>query len=1381
LSASPPPRSVTKAVQQRIDALEGGLKSNLARISRKQGAANQKLVQQLTKARVSRDVLIDTLKKQGEQQAAAKAAFIKKTKDQINQLRQEFFAQETAKFNKVLADRAAAARRTSKQQAQAVALKQSEIRAVAAAQGVAVGTIEKGAAGTGGIANITTPTGEQKKVVLPTTSSDLAQTPIEKLPEPTKAGGRALQVELQETLKIGDAVDVDKVTATEKGGIAKEVTLTERLGLSDVKPIQPPKEVDKITKAFQEQAEQKAAAIPQEDIEGTDFAIDIATGEITEKIRLTEEAKAKQQQAFSGPVAAGQLTFTDPTALALGQASQVVVPETQVAGEKQKKELVLEAGEKPTAEQLKDVTSIVQKGTGQPIAADLTKPVTTFFDNISKQIDTFTQEQENIAKTSDNIIEKGLASISAGAGKVSGEIVKGVGSGLSGIEQGEVKKTLETTQDNLFNIVTVQKQIAEQSGNPIERGLANVASFGAEASRQLVGDVAFGLNISEQLRREGLRSSIREGGQFDFIRAISTPLPTEQEIRVPETLANVAIGEGAVGLIEARGFATSQDPLANLSKAFGPAGAKIGEIIESRGIAAGLGSLVAIALPFNPKAAVPFRIAKVAQTTGRITRTLEPIRISTAQSPVRKILGKRISGGEIGIREVQTPEITELGSQLVFGFGKAGGKRPIPLLARTAETGITAGSLAKQGKAVERFVAEASPIGRGFELATEQPIASKILTSEQVLTAKVKAGKLLESQRELPKVARELAQLIAKTPESKQQTFVKATEQLTEAVQAGKESEALAKLLAKLPASKGGFGQSFLVIGERARKDIDIDFAGLFRGEKKAEKKAIEAQQELTIAARGDPSRKFTVKFTEGGPKLQSSGGKLGEQEKKVIEFLTKRDSTDAGQLDSLNKDLNQVFGQKVQRGTTEIQLPFEQAAKVDKLQGQAFKKIASALSEKGPKVEGAGEITDLPFLKAGAKLKTTKEGFRIGPPSFRLKDVVDIAGEGQIVETLAATSRQAGKTKLADELITLNERFKKNFPEIDFKAVSKQADTIEFGNVGKSEVGSAAALKQVGGEIATAIKPASASLTAQTSKGLISAKADSVGVNIKKNVDISISSPAAKRTLDSIGTITSSKPSATTSKSLSKALDELGSIVQQPKKAGTIESSLASISSIGKQGSLIRNLDSLASLPASKPTDTSLGLPSPPSQPSPISIPNISTASIPFLDEISVKSPPSKPSEPSPIKTSVPSLSPPSTPSTPSPAVPKIPRGASPAGLVFGKSTRTKPPFVARPPFLINIDDLEGGKKKRLPTFTKALTFIADPADPLRAGVFAAKGVGQLVSGKATVFKTIDRKLKAARQAKGAFVPLGENIGIERARIGLGPPKKRKSKKRKR
>jgi len=187
--------------------------------------------------------------------------------------------------------------------------------------------------------------------------------------------------------------------------------------------------------------------------------------------------KAKKDKALAEQGAGGALFFASPTDLVKGLPSQLEPAKIE------KKVVTLKAGEQPTAEQLKGATSIIQLGSGTLTEQEKkaqTQPVTAFFDNITNQIKSFTQQQEVVAKTSDNIIEKGLATIGSGVGKLAeaGFSTSPVGIALKGaslIEQadqaGVPKKVLEKTQDDLFNIITVQKQIAEKGTNPMKEGL----------------------------------------------------------------------------------------------------------------------------------------------------------------------------------------------------------------------------------------------------------------------------------------------------------------------------------------------------------------------------------------------------------------------------------------------------------------------------------------------------------------------------------------------------------------------------------------------------------------------------------------------------------------------------------------------------------------------------------------------------------------------------------------------------------------------------------------------------------------------------------------------------------------------------------------------
>lgn len=63
--------------------------------------------------------------------------------------------------------------------------------------------------------------------------------------------------------------------------------------------------------------------------------------------------------------------------------------------------------------------------------------------------------------------------------------------------------------------------------------------------------------------------------------------------------------------------------------------------------------------------------------------------------------------------------------------------------------------------------------------------------------------------------------------------------------------------------------------------------------------------------------------------------------------------------------------------------------------------------------------------------------------------------------------------------------------------------------------------------------------------------------------------------------------------------------------------------------------------------------------------------------------------------------------------------------------------------------------KRQRLPGQAKRKVFVADIADPMRAGVFAPKGVKKLISSSPKIFKQIDVNLAKSRRSKKAFDPL--------------------------
>ncbi|NIN03686.1 MAG: hypothetical protein GTO44_10025 [Hydrotalea flava] len=91
---------------------------------------------------------------------------------QINSLsiqRETLLRKEAQRFQQAFETERQFKLATSRQQARAEGIKQSEVRAIAASQGVAVGTIGTSQAGNQ-IANIVTPKGETKEVVLPKAS-----------------------------------------------------------------------------------------------------------------------------------------------------------------------------------------------------------------------------------------------------------------------------------------------------------------------------------------------------------------------------------------------------------------------------------------------------------------------------------------------------------------------------------------------------------------------------------------------------------------------------------------------------------------------------------------------------------------------------------------------------------------------------------------------------------------------------------------------------------------------------------------------------------------------------------------------------------------------------------------------------------------------------------------------------------------------------------------------------------------------------------------------------------------------------------------------------------------------------------------------------------
>jgi hypothetical protein len=839
-----PPRSVTKAVQARIDALEGGLRSNLSRRSRKDGAANLKLVQSLTKARVPREQLIKALEEQGKRQAEAKAAFIKKTQDQINKLRTEFLAQEQAKFQKVLADRAAAARRTSKQQAQSAAIKEQEARAL----GTVVGTRQEGTP-----VLIGSQFAEAEKLKAAGVDVKL-----------NEQGGRDLSLELTEALKITDEpVKTDLVKGIEGGGRAFNVDLAENIGFSDVREPAP----KTITVQVGEPAPEP---IPEDQIAKRDFELDLATGQLTTKITTKPQVEAAkqqvaEQQAFGDLLASGQAIIPNIESLAAGQAILL-----------------------PPREEKKEGTVIRQEGlvdrVDQPPAPTTDQQLEQTITNLGS----FAQQQ---SKESDVLFSRLF-----GERRLGGESLKG-GKATA------LEKTLANI--GLFGS-GVSKFVTGAGAGLLEEGLATFA-FGVNLERQ-------GAPIFKQLVTGGQIETkpIEIGGTGRFRTFIN--LPTGRiiggqvtsldrnvaQIKIPETAPSAALGEVAsqstvdIGGSLAGGIRQSGQGLRSFLEtgdsskllagvgSFEQAGAgisgslgRIGKIAQEQGVARSVGQTAFLFLPVTPKGfrqLVPIAVGRIPITTGALKTVTKVGRVGGLEI---KAFGKTLgAGGKVVTKQVTEPEV--LRGAITFGLG-FGGKRTIALGGRSAIKGILNESsrspvtsqiskaLAPSGTGKRGFflgsptrkienlgLENLNTIDRGLELATLRGFERSILTSEKSFKELVKLQKIRPDDPELFKTLEGIANLVKKTPSAKQLKKFADPEvraPLT-SLRAGEESKAFFKLLPTLPKAKGGLAQNLQTLSERITGDVDIDFAGIFRGERKALTSAQKGERELLEAQR---------------------------------------------------------------------------------------------------------------------------------------------------------------------------------------------------------------------------------------------------------------------------------------------------------------------------------------------------------------------------------------------------------------------------------------------------------------------------------------------------------------------------------------------------
>ena len=1131
--------------------------------------------------------------------------------------------------------------RTATKQAQSAAIKEAEIRAVAASQGVALGTIQKPVATPLGTVTPVSAVleGKAKEVLIPSvgtagepavlpSSSQLAKVDFTKLEKaaqitPTETieikptGGFAITTKLAEELKISD--EVKTKIGTPEGG---EKFIRQ---LSDTVSIDEPFKISAPSEAPVRELTKEEIAAPKL------FTVQVGSPEVGIQFKPQAQVEAISQNI---------IPLLTPASLATGEIIGIVPPEPA------------------------QKTKIVQEG--------------------------LIQRFDLPAKPS-------------------------------------LDQQLEQLTTNIGNLAEQRKKKGDEFG-------AGLAGFGEE----FFSTVSFAINLQ------------RKGGEY-FERLFGgKPLPAKQ-LKEIQTVPAVAFGApfSAVGAgvkFTPKGLDVN---LGAIQQSLGESYTGITNLIAKQGLGRTLGQIAFNVVPYN-RGAIPLKLARIPITTG----------VKTAEQIVKeggiRFFGVQF-GGKTVLKTVTTP-ITEGGATtLIFGFG---GTKSIPLITKTT-AGYSLGSPLKQldNLGLEKLVTT----GRGLELGTLRGFERKVFTSEPFLQKLVQTGKIRPEDISIIRNLEELSGLISKSPKSRQLKEILPPDIKTPigSLRKGGEAKAFLNLLPTLPKSKGGFAQNLQTLTERYTEDLDVDFGGLFRGTQRAEKAAQLGLTTLQQAAALEASGR---EFSKVGTKVFV---KEGQEEKKVLEFLTKKDINPIEELASPPQVKTSVFGQDITKGFTKITSPTGKGFKVITLQSQALRKIASVASIQSGFTEGA-EIAPkaIPLLKSGKEITTTASGGRISPPNFRLKDVADLIGKGQIIETLAFLFKEKGKTKEYLRLLQINKNLRKLYPEVDFEKIATEAaDPISF----VKETRRSKELIKSGAQISPALVAQSSKALAvdfKASKELDRILESKINVSEIKSKPFDVSSGTAfqgKQLITSIAQTGSISKIAKEKDFLTKSIDNLSSIAAKP--SGT---------KLAKDLERIVGLSRPSKLPES--SKVSIGISSPniisPATFSPIS-PESPLSKISIASPIEITSPISGISPPSPIKVGSP-IFPPSPPRPPSPIFPLSP--PSPPRLTPPRVSPPKfPPSIGSivlspppkqtillppkfPPIIIRAN-LKGKKQRRLPTYKKALTFIADPADPLRAGVLEAAGVSQLVSGDARIFRTIDRNLAKARRKAGAFTPLGEYI----------------------
>lgn len=645
-----------------------------------------------------------------------------------------------------------------------------------------------------------------------------------------------------------------------------------------------------------------------------------------------------------------------------------------------------------------------------------------------------------------------------------------------------------------------------------------------------------------------------------------------------------------------------------------------------------------------------------------------------------------------------------VGGRLTFGYGKIS-KPVVTIIGKSVRPG--------KGKSIYKnlentsFV-DISPTGRGFEFLTLNKANADVLASDTALNILERIGKITPLGRKFINLEKEAVGLIddIKVKPKQQNPLITAEDEVSEALESGKETKVFVEdILPKLLGFKGSQAQRIQVrtkflagTGREGLSDFDIDYGNAIFGNIRAKRATTRAARLLQSAA--GPDRRFVSTGTKlFSVTLDKEGFVFVGGKRRKFDVLPRKEQKQiARQLD------NKVF---------------ELLTKKD------------ATSPSGsPSTQNLGQVGGLKYPKDQFNI-LSPEGKKIKVKGLRFQVLTKIAGSAALQGPLGDKYKGVDVPKFfkgsREEFLKLESNFgvRPFFPRLKdvvdqpflFKELGTQGiESGKYGTQGKR-------LLQISDEIKESFpyvdfgKP-SGSVLVRSDTPFI----DSIGSSVK-----SFSKGSAKpRPVRE----TKTKPSE--------------NIISQPQ-------------SVSKSPSILSLSNVLESIPGSTTSkfriqstgyspSNNIRYPSLFSSKSPSGSPSKSPSKSP------VKSPSKSPSKTPSI---TPSISPsfgPSPSSSPGKSPVRAPSGLRPKPIDLNI---TQPRQLPRyKPFALKFK-FDQIKSRKLPSASKRKFFIADVADPQRAGVFAPKGVKKLISSDPIIFKKIDVNLAKARRKKKAFDPL--------------------------